>query len=82
MSSELELSLDAAFSTIQKGPLGLEIRYDDVRIAFIKRFPFGVHFIIERKNIMVISIYHTSRNPESWFARRKAFWQAAEIQHS
>lgn len=73
LSSELELSLDAAFSTIQKSPLGFQIRYDDVRIAFIKRFPFGVHFIIEKNSIMVIGIYHTSRNPESWLARRETF---------
>ncbi|MEO6167607.1 MAG: hypothetical protein ABIO46_14460 [Chitinophagales bacterium] len=73
LGSELELSLDAAFSFIQRNPLGFQIRYDDVRIAFINRFPYGVHFVIEKNHIMVIGIYHTSRNPERWFARNEIF---------
>ena len=29
---------------ISKNPLAYEIRYADIRIAFIRKFPYGIHF--------------------------------------
>lgn len=69
----MELSVDAAFSLIERNPLGFQIRYDDVRIAFTNRFPYGIHFVVEGDQIIVIGIYHTSRDPELWLERRKKF---------
>lgn len=73
LSNEFELSVDAALSLIERSPLGFQIRYDDVRIAFTNRFPYGIHFSIEADEIIVIGIYYISRDPEHWLERRKKF---------
>jgi ParE toxin of type II toxin-antitoxin system, parDE len=59
------------FKTISQHPLLFEVKYKNTRIAFIKRFPFGIHFEIqENKNCIVVKgVYHTARNSEIWYER-------------
>ena len=65
--------MDVTLALIERNYLGFQVRYDDVRIAFTSRFPYGIHFIVENNEIIVIGIYHASRNPERWIERRKKF---------
>jgi ParE toxin of type II toxin-antitoxin system, parDE len=51
---------------IMQNPLKYSIRYDDVRTALTKTFPYLIHFTIEDTTIIVKAIYHTSRNSEIW----------------
>jgi plasmid stabilization system protein ParE len=57
---------------ISENPLSCEIRYENFRIAYLKKFPFGIHYFYnEQKNIIEIySVFHTSRNPEQWNNRK------------
>ena len=59
------------FGVILKNPLLFEIRYNNTRIAFTKRFPFGIHFEIRENtnHIVVKGVYHTARNSEIWYER-------------
>jgi len=59
------------FKTISQHPLLFEVKYKNTRIAFIKRFPFGIHFEIkENTNVIVVKgVYHTARNSEIWYER-------------
>jgi|SRR5690554_1391138 len=56
---------------IVKNPLSYEVRYADIRIAFLKRFPYAIHFeYLETENqINILAVLHTSRNPEIWKKR-------------
>lgn len=49
-------------------PQHFHTRYEDVRCALTKKFPFGIFFIIEEaeKRVFVIAVLHTSRNPQVW----------------
>jgi len=53
---------------IKENPLSCEQKYDSNRIVFLKKFPYGIHYFYnENKNLIEIySVFHTSRNPESW----------------
>lgn len=53
---------------ITKAPLAYEVRYADIRIAFIRKFPYGIHFeyFEEEKQVNILAVFHTSQNPESW----------------
>lgn len=52
---------------IHENPKKIQVRYANIRIAFLKRFPFGVHYRFENKTISILSILHTSENPdEHW----------------
>lgn len=57
---------------ISENPLSCGIRYGNFRIAFLKKFPFGIHYLYnEKKNLVEIySVFHTSRNPEQWTDRK------------
>jgi hypothetical protein len=43
-------------------PQGFQIRYRRVRIAFLKKFPFGIHYTIKKRKIYILSLFHSSAN--------------------
>jgi FKBP-type peptidyl-prolyl cis-trans isomerase (trigger factor) len=55
-------------SRIKKNPYGVAIRYDDVRCAKVKGFPFMVHFKVfpDINIVKVTAVFHTHRDPEIW----------------
>ena len=58
--------LDQVFSQLKRYPKSFAVRYRKVRMAIIRRFPFGVHYKFERRKIVVLAVLHTSSNPENW----------------
>lgn len=60
-------SLDEHFNLLTKNPF-FQIRYDIVRCLPMKKFPFMIHYSIdkEQKVVYIHAVFHTSRNPESW----------------
>jgi plasmid stabilization system protein ParE len=59
--------------TIIKNPLIFQEKHKNVRVAYTKTFPFGVHFIVDQKakNITIMAVFHTSINPNKWEDRAK-----------
>lgn len=55
-----------AHLSIHKSPKKIQIRYSDIRIAFLKRFPVGIHFKIVGNTIYILSILGTSGDPKKW----------------
>ena len=56
---------------ITQNPEASVVRYDKVRTAVLNVFPFMVHYTIDaaNKTILILAIFHTSRNPETWATR-------------
>ena len=50
---------------ICENPYIYSVRHDDIRASLIKKFPFLILYYINEKDkeIVVISVFHTSRNP-------------------
>jgi toxin ParE1/3/4 len=71
LGKEFELCLDKGFQKIQQNPLLFQIRYKQLHIHFIEKFPFGIHYLIEGYSIKVFGVFHTSRNPGNWTLRLK-----------
>lgn len=71
LGKEFVNAVKQEFRTILQHPLLFEIKYNNTRIAFTKRFPFGIHFEIQQNSnrIVVKGVYHTSRNSEIWYSR-------------
>jgi len=59
-------AISSLIESIHKNPGIYQVRYSDVRIAFMKKFPYGVHYRILEKQIIIIGIYHTSRDSSNW----------------
>ncbi len=43
--------------------------YKDVRKATISRFPYAVYYQEEPTEILIVSVFHTSRDPNEWKSR-------------
>jgi len=69
LGSDFEICLDAGFSYVQRNPLLSQKRYKNLRIQFIDRFPYGIHYLIDGNDIKVFGIFHTSRHPKNWSDR-------------
>lgn len=46
---------------VETKPLHHQIRYKNIRIAHLKKFPFSIHFFIQEDIIHVIRILHQKR---------------------
>jgi len=58
---------------IKQSPKTIAVRYDETRTAIVSGFPYMIHFDIDqpKKLIIVSAIFHTSRDPERWYQRKK-----------
>lgn len=65
-----EKHISKALDSIKENPLKNQIRYGSVRVFFIKKFPYGIHFYVSDNYILVVGVFHTSRDPEKWETRK------------
>lgn len=52
---------------IHKNPLKCQLRYKNVRVKFLKKFDFGIHYIIENQTLFVLAVFHMRQNSDNWF---------------
>lgn len=71
LGKDFEHCLEVGLIQLQKGPLLSQKRYKNLRIYFIERFPYGIHYLIEKDKIFVFGVFHTSRGPQNWAKRLK-----------
>ena len=59
--------IDKHFQSISQNPF-YQIRYSNVRCLPVRKFPFMIHFVVDEKNknAYVISILHTSQDPNNY----------------
>jgi toxin ParE1/3/4 len=41
-----------------------------IRRATIRRFPYGLFYVLEDEAVIVVGVFHASRNPQCWQSRR------------
>ncbi|HCU25729.1 MAG TPA: hypothetical protein DF383_11995, partial [Deltaproteobacteria bacterium] len=71
LGEDFFLSLEAAFSSILRNPLSSPLVLKrGVRKSLLRRFPFGVFYLIDGKKIAVLAIFHLKRNPNIWQKRK------------
>lgn len=61
LTEELFIELSDEFKRIKKTPLIYQARYKHIRVAFLKRFEYGIHFIIENEQLIVLRILHNKQ---------------------
>ena len=55
--------------TIAEHPAQYPITDGDVRGAFVPRFPFCVYFRVKTNHVVIVAVFHTSREPSDWQGR-------------
>lgn len=71
LSKEFYKDLKNGFNKILNNPDSYQKIYDNVRRCLMKKFPFSVIYRTNEINneIVIITIFHNSRNPEIWKER-------------
>jgi len=57
-------AIDRCIKRIEAEPLLFQKRFMDIRVAFTDRFPFGVFYIVEGDDVVVLAIFHMSAEPK------------------
>lgn len=69
LGDEFVLCVEEAFDRIRRMPLmGFEVM-PSVRRVGVRRFPFGVFYVVDSDVISIVAVYHGRRNPRGWQAR-------------
>lgn len=69
LGDDLLAALDAVLLRLQTMPQVHAPIYDEVRRAFLTRFPYAVYYRIHADRVEVIAVQHTRRDPYSWQVR-------------
>ncbi|MBU2053377.1 MAG: type II toxin-antitoxin system RelE/ParE family toxin [Proteobacteria bacterium] len=63
------LHVDAALRSLQRNPLQYPVIHRESRRCLVRRFPYGVYYVVEDKRIVVVAVFHAKRDPRSWQER-------------
>src|SRR5689334_2441393 len=69
LADSFEMHFSKAIDSIQQNPFKTQVRYKSIRVFFLKKFPFGIHFKVEDTRILIVAVFHTSMNPRKWKKR-------------
>ncbi|MUG94367.1 type II toxin-antitoxin system RelE/ParE family toxin [Scytonema sp. UIC 10036] len=69
LGSEFVRAVDSCFALIGRNPLAYPIVYRQVRRALIRRFPYGIAYVVEDDVITIIACFHAKRDPKKWQQR-------------
>jgi toxin ParE1/3/4 len=69
LGDELLLCVESAIESARRNPELFPAVRRDVRRALTRRFPYGVFYVVESDRIVVLAIYHSSRDPRGWQRR-------------
>ena len=66
---EFMTEIDRCVSLVSEHHLQYAVVREDIRRVVTNRFPYSVYFRVEKHRIVVLAVFHGSRNPAIWLAR-------------
>ena len=66
LGHNFKLCIDDALSKLVKHPLFYKKVHNSIRRIIIKKFPFGIFYIMSGNKIIVLAVLHARRNPVKW----------------
>ncbi len=70
LGEEFLRAVDACFSSLQRTPMAWPATYKDMRRSLLRKFPYGIFYIIEADRVMILACFHARRDPKQWQDRR------------
>lgn len=70
LGEEFLNELERSIQQIIANPHQYQIRYKEIRMAKIRRFPFCLHYLTSGETIFVLAVLNTSRDPRIWRKRK------------
>lgn len=65
LGEEFKLEVNKAIEYLARNPEHFQLKYKELQSP-VSRFPFAVYYLLEenKKQIIIVGVFHTSRNPE------------------
>ena len=70
LGREFRAAVEEYFQRTSANPERFPKIRGEVWRAVVRRFPFVIHFLIEADRIVILSVFHTSRDPDQLKMRR------------
>ena len=71
LGHEFLVSVRASLERLERVPLSNQTILADVRRGKLKRFPFGIFYVVRDEKVHVIGFMHSRRDHGEWQVRRK-----------
>lgn len=69
LGNEFLRAVDVCLSAIQRHPMSYPLIYKQIRRALVRKFPYGIFYLIERDRIVIVACFHVRRDPKQWLRR-------------
>jgi toxin ParE1/3/4 len=69
LGSDFVAEVQQVLDTIANHPERYPMVFSDVREALASRFPYCVYYRVKPDRVVVIAVFHTSRDPSVWQKR-------------
>ncbi|MBO6496985.1 MAG: type II toxin-antitoxin system RelE/ParE family toxin [Roseivirga sp.] len=61
--------LYASWEAISENPALFQQKYKQTRVKYLRNYPFGVHYMVRDRTVIILAVIHTSRSPRKWQER-------------
>ena len=62
-------AVEEAVNAIAEHPLQFPVVHRGRRRAGVRRFPYGIFFDVQERQILVVACFHAKRDPKRWRTR-------------
>ena len=69
LGDDFRACVDEAIASISLDPLVHSVVGANVRRGLVRRFPYGVFYLVEPDHIEVLAVFHAAREPRNWRER-------------
>jgi toxin ParE1/3/4 len=69
LALEFMAEIDRCVSLASEHPLQYTVVREDIRRVVANRFPYSIYFRAEKYRIVVLAVFHSSRDPAIWPTR-------------
>jgi plasmid stabilization system protein ParE len=66
LGSDFTRCVEACLELIRRHPEIFPAVHRDIRQGLIRRFPYSIYYLPTKDSIIVLSIFHVSREPTKW----------------
>jgi len=69
LGEDFLLTLEESYVKITRTPKLYQDIYKSVKRKLVRRFPYGIFFVLLEDTIIVLAVLHTKREPQEWHSR-------------
>ncbi len=69
LGADFLLCVEEGLERIRRTPELYPLVHKELRRMLIRRFPYGLFYLVEEEMIVVVAVFHASRDPKQWQSR-------------